>query len=110
MVQLINPAKIATGDISVTLEPATADTQQTEFGQILEDTTKVIAAGAYSVEVHNTGNEEITVNGFKVEPNDRYLIKSEYNQVTNKVDFCPIVTVITPVGGFAYFVAFRPSA
>jgi len=109
MVQQINPAQSNIGDISVEVTPATAATQQTDFGQIAEDTTQVIVAGAYSVEVHNTGNEEITVNGFKVEPNDRYLLEAKYNEVTNRKDFCPETTVITPVDGSAYFVAFYPS-
>ena len=110
MVQLINPSEIQTGDLSVTLPPATAGTMQTSTNQIPSDSSVTIPAGAYSISIHNTGLEEITVNGFKVEPNDAYRLHSEYNEVTNRRDFCPAVVIVVPAGGDAYYVTYRPSA
>ena len=110
MIIQTNPSQVNTGDISVSFEPAEANTQQFESTQIQEDTTQNIAAGAYQVLVYNTGLEEITVNGFKVEPNDRVPFESKYNQETNRLDYTPAIVVITPLGGSAFYTALRPSA
>lgn len=108
MVQLINPASVS-GDLTVTLDPATAATQQIESDQLSPGTTN-IAAAAYKVEIHNTGLEIITVNSQDVEPGDRFQIAAVDNPSTNRYDMTPALTVVVPANGSAYYVAYRPSA
>jgi hypothetical protein len=104
------PVNISTGDLSVSLEAATAGTMVPDFGQIASDTTEVIPAGAYNMTVYNVGNEDITVNGQKILPGDDVPFVSVYNQTNNRRDFVPEITVVVPVDGAAYYSGFYPSA
>lgn len=109
MIIQTSPAQINTGDISVSLEAATAGTMVPDFGQIVSNTTKVITAGAYQMDVYNPGNEDITVNGVKVLPGDKVSFESKYNQTNNTRDFVPEITVVVPVDGASYYSGFYPS-
>lgn len=102
------PANITTGDLSVNIAPATAGVQQPDTVQLGEGST-VIPGGAYEVMVYNTGLEPITVNGNRLESNDKAPFEKKYNRVTNREDFTPAITVVVPADGSAYYTEIRPS-
>ena len=114
MVQLINPASVTTGDLNVNQDPATANTLQTQSGQVAVNTSFTVAAGAYAVLVQNTGLNSITVNGQTLDPGaPPYEIEAKLNPTNNRYDFCPAVVIVTPNdpnGSTAFYVATRPSA
>ncbi|MEM1215259.1 MAG: hypothetical protein AAGJ82_06220 [Bacteroidota bacterium] len=103
------PADIQTGDLSVSFDPATANTMALDSGQVEENSTEVLAAGAYYVKVRNTSLVTITVNGDDLNPNNEFILESRTNPVNNRHDFCPAVTIVTPARGSANYVTYRPS-
>ena len=56
-----------------------------------------IAAGAYSIDIHNDGLTDITVNGRTLKPDGRIRYEARTNPATEKIDYCPAVAIV--VGG-----------
>ena len=108
MIQLINAATIDAGSITVDIPPYDAGTQGEDFQAVTAGTHNVVA-GAYSVEVYNAGLNNITVNGDTVPPNEYARFAAISNPVTQRMDFCPAVTVIVPASGQATIKTVTPS-
>ncbi len=68
-----------------------------------------IPAGAYSVFVHNTGTEDITVNTDRVPPDETWEVTAQINNATQKHDFCPAVVIDVPVDGSVSYMVRNPS-
>lgn len=100
---------ISGSGISVTIDPYDANTQTEDF-QAVGVGTHNITAGAYRVEVYNAGLENITVNGDTVPPGEYAKFESFANPVTQRMDFCPAVTVIVPTDGQATIKSITPSS
>lgn len=92
----------------VTVDPYDSGTMNLAFESVGAGTTN-IAAGAYSVTVHNEGVIAITVNGDTVNVGEKWEIKAFSNDVTQKVDFCPAVEIIVPATGAAKYQVYSPS-
>ena len=109
MIQLINSSTIDAGSIEVTIPPYDPGTQGEDF-QAVGVGTYNVSAGAYSVEVYNAGLNNITVNGDTVPPNEYARFSAISNPVTQRMDFCPAVTVIVSASGQATIKTVTPSA
>lgn len=92
----------------VTIDPYASGTMQDSFASVGVGSYN-ISAGAYSVSVYNEGVIAITVNGDSVAPGEKWELKAFSNDNTQKVDFCPAVTIIVPVGGAAKYQVYLPS-
>lgn len=68
-----------------------------------------ISSGAYKVEVWNEGVEDVTVNGKTLTSGEYWSIESQTNPHTQKVDYCPPITIIVPLDGAAKYQEYRPS-
>jgi len=55
-----------------------------------------IPAGAYFVEVYNSGfsDQEVTINGDKVNLDTRAVFEKKYNEVTGQMDLVPELVIV----------------
>lgn len=93
------------GDVTLELNAAT---QQQQWAAVGAGSVN-IPAGAYTVRVWNTGLENITVNGAPVPPGEEWRVDVQYNFVTSRQDFCPVVDIIVPTDGQASYQVLQPS-
>ena len=106
---------IATIDIISTISGGGGGSPVFTAGTLIEDFQAVgvgthnITAGAYRVQVWNTGVTDITVNGDTVPPGENAKYEVGYNKTNSVQDFCPAVTVIVPSGGNASYKTEHPS-
>lgn len=56
-----------------------------------------IPAGAYSIQIHNDGLTDLTVNTRTLRPGEKVEYEARTNPATEKIDYCPAVAIV--VGG-----------
>ena len=92
-------ANVSLGDVTVETTPVTAGTQKTFRGD-RNGANLVLPAGAYSIYLRHadaTGGT-ITVNGEPIRFNGSFSKEAQVDQVNNKQDFAPEVTIDNPDG------------
>lgn len=107
-----NPSSISLGNVTLQTTPATADQFIPMSGQLdggVAGDTLTITSGAYRVVVHNTGLENITVNGDVITPDDTQSFECKFNPATNRLDLTPELTISVPPNGKGFYTGERPS-
>jgi len=92
----------------VTIDPYASGTMVQDFQSVSAGTYNILA-GAYSIEIWNEGLQPITANAATININERFKLEAISNPVTQKMDFCPAVTLIVPAGGAAKYQTYQPS-
>ena len=104
----LGSVSISGDGLSVSISPYDANTQSEDF-QAVGAGTYNVTAGAYKVEVFNVGLENITVNGDTIPTGEWAKFDAYANPATQRMDFCPAVTVIVPADGQATIKTISPS-
>lgn len=108
MIAIVNGGTGGGGGGGEVTELLTAGTMSQVFENLV-DGIHNIAAGAYHIRLYNSGLTDITANGVTVYSGDTWEIDFRENRAVTRVDFCPSVEVVIPVGGFATYQAEYPS-